>query len=194
MSAPAIQRLETEYFSEKLIGELVVAAAENEGLVKAREATPTLPLQKLLEAFEVACFGALKECAGMYLKDGVTVDDLMAADGPFLILMTLEGQGVGIWDGSWDEFFDSPKTDISAIGKHLEQRLAYFADCTGDGVIPEGLRVAARLSLDLSACGREKGHKCPVCGARYSDKGAEKLTCTNCNYPMPEQISQNYTD
>lgn len=148
------QVIKTEYFSEKLIQELVVMAAEDEELENAREATPLPMLVKMFRAFEMACLGALFEVLGgdkhpYYLKEGVSIQDLMDAEGPFLILMTLLGHGVGIWDGSWDQFFTNPKEDIPDVEKALKSSLAYFASDAGGGSIYEELRFSAMYSLGI---------------------------------------------
>ena len=57
---------------------------------------------------------------------------LMDADATYLVLMTLRGEGVGIWDGSWDRFFTN-RQDLSDIQRFLEQKLRNFADDTGSG-------------------------------------------------------------
>jgi gas vesicle protein len=55
------------------------------------------------------------------------VADLMSGarsrhnNAPFLVFMTLHGHGIGIWDGSWDCYFESHQ--IEKLSKHLEKEL-----------------------------------------------------------------------
>jgi hypothetical protein len=143
----------TEFFAQDVMDALVQMEAESESLKNPNKACAHWTLNAMFEAFEMACWGALYDCLGpvhpYYLKKEFTVQDLMDADGPWLILMTLLGHGVGIWDGSWDEFFTNPKEDIKLVQQHLKTKLSFFADDTGGGVIPEQLRIQACLSLGL---------------------------------------------
>jgi hypothetical protein len=52
------------------------------------------------------------------------ISDLMAFDGgraPYLVFMTLEGHGVGIWDGSWEPYFEGDQ--IKALEEVLREEL-----------------------------------------------------------------------
>jgi hypothetical protein len=74
--------------------------------------------------------------------NGATVDDLMDdGNAAYLVLMTLNGEGVGVWDGDWDEYFD----DAGAIGDLLEKdkRLSYWVSVGGDGHLNELFDLAA---------------------------------------------------
>ena len=71
------------------------------------------------------------------LVEGYTVDDLLEEDCPYLVFMTLRGEGVGIWDGSWDDFFKNPKEDIKKLEKVLKQKLNKYADDSGSGALNE---------------------------------------------------------
>lgn len=165
--------MKLDYFKEETVDQLVQMAAEYEDLEDAREAHATPPLFSVLRAFEAACLGALHEClAGgktsfYYLKENLTPQDLMDAEGPYLILMTLEGHGVGIWDGSWDEFFVNPKRDIPDVQKHLKNALCAFADCTGGGILPEQFRTSAFISLGLNPF--SELDTCDKCGKKLDE-------------------------
>jgi hypothetical protein len=52
--------------------------------------------------------------------------------------MTLAGEGVGIWDGDWDKWFN--KEEIKEIQKSLKSELQEYVDDTGGGRIPNGIR------------------------------------------------------
>jgi len=77
------------------------------------------------------------------MKNDSDDDTLFDAKGPFLVLMTLRGEGVGIWDGDWDEFFVTPNKDIPDLEKFLKQRLGNYADSTGSGSLNEAFMDAA---------------------------------------------------
>jgi hypothetical protein len=49
-------------------------------------------------------------------------DELMDAEGAYLVFMTLEGAGVGIWDGRWDKFYS--REEIEKLKKFLKERLS----------------------------------------------------------------------
>jgi hypothetical protein len=77
------------------------------------------------------------------LKGMFTTDTLMDANGGYLVFMTLRGEGVGIWDGDWDEYFEDPKKDIKDLEKFLEQKLRKYADDTGGGSLNQAIDDAA---------------------------------------------------
>jgi hypothetical protein len=49
--------------------------------------------------------------------------------------MTLRGEGVGIWDGRWDDFYS--QDEIDDVQKFLEEQLGSFADDAGSGSLTE---------------------------------------------------------
>lgn len=77
------------------------------------------------------------------LKGMFTTNTLMDANGGYLVFMTLRGEGVGIWDGDWDEYFEDPKKDIKDLEKFLEQKLRKYADDTGGGSLNQAIDDAA---------------------------------------------------
>lgn len=77
------------------------------------------------------------------LKDMFNADTLMDADGGYNVFMTLRGEGVGIWDGRWDEYFNDPKKDIKSLEKVLKQKLRKYADDTGGGSLNQAIDDAA---------------------------------------------------
>ena len=74
-------------------------------------------------------------------RDDATARDLYAGNGAYLVLMTLRGEGVGIWDGDWDQFYD--EQDLELVEEALKKGLAEYADDTGGGTLTEALRSAA---------------------------------------------------
>jgi hypothetical protein len=71
---------------------------------------------------------------------GATADDLWNTEGPYLVLMTLRGEGVNIHD-EWDRFFTSSALD--RVAQFLEERLGRFADISGAGLLNEAFYNAA---------------------------------------------------
>jgi hypothetical protein len=72
---------------------------------------------------------------------GADADDLWDAEAPYIVLMTLRGEGVGIWDGRWDRFYTD--REIKRVEAILERRLRRFADDTGSGSLEEAFMNAA---------------------------------------------------
>jgi hypothetical protein len=95
-------------------------------------------LEDEVEAYEAALQDALELVAkGFPPSSDVTAEDLWDAEASYLVLMTLRGEGVGIWDGSWDEFFD--EREIEDVERLLKSKLRSFADESGGGSLNEAL-------------------------------------------------------
>jgi hypothetical protein len=75
------------------------------------------------------------------------VDELMHAEAEYLVLMTLRGKGVGIWDGDWDHFF-ADSGEIKPMTVFLKSKLHKFADGTGGGSLEEAFENAAHETCD----------------------------------------------
>lgn len=89
-------------------------------------------------AYENALKEALEEVVERWPPlDEATADELFDDEAPFLVLMTLEGHGVGIWDGSWDKHFD--RNQIEKVQAFLKQKLRKYADGSGSGSLPEAM-------------------------------------------------------
>ena len=64
------------------------------------------------------------------------MDELFSeGEALYLCYMTLAGEGVGIWDGRWDPWFDN--AEIKEIQNLLKTKLSSFVDGTGGGKIPD---------------------------------------------------------
>jgi hypothetical protein len=101
--------------------------------------TVTPALREVVSEYEDALAIALDEGAQEFPPlDGSSGAALFADNAPYLVLMTLRGEGVGIWDGDWDEHYD----DTKPLGEFLERKLHRFADSTGSGRISEALQDA----------------------------------------------------
>lgn len=123
-----------------LLDQFVQMAAESAELSCYDEAEATPEVQAEAKRYDKALAEALSDLVEKYPpKNGATADDLWDAKGPYLVLMTLRGEGVGIWDGRWDEFYD----DTKKVETFLEKRLGKFADDTGGGSLEEAFINAA---------------------------------------------------
>jgi hypothetical protein len=89
-----------------------------------------------------------------WLAPGTSVDDLWEDESGYAVLMTLRGEGVGIWDGRWDHMFrhGSVKQAIDHLRRTLERDLGRWADASGGGVLSDAFgRDAEACSDDPSA-------------------------------------------
>lgn len=92
------------------------------------------------QEYDAALWSALEALVKKHPPRGkATAEDLWDAEAPYLVLMTLRGEGVGIWDGRWDEFYK----DTDDVQDFLESRLKKFADGTGGGKLDESFMNAA---------------------------------------------------
>lgn len=122
------------------LDQLVQMAAESAELEDARDAYATEAVVDAAQHFEDDVEVALSAMVRRYPPKGdATAEDLYEAEGPYLILMTLRGEGVGIWDGSWDEFYD----DTKGPERFLKEKLGKWADDTGAGEFEQVLEDAA---------------------------------------------------
>jgi hypothetical protein len=104
-----------------VIHQLVEMDAESSEYPSYDEAYATEEVQDAASDFDDAVATALDEVAERWPpKDDATGEDLFEAEGPYLVFMTLEGHGVGYWDGRWDEFYD----DTDVFDEFLKKRLA----------------------------------------------------------------------
>ncbi len=71
-------------------------------------------------------------------------------DAPYAVFMTLNGEGVGIWDGRWGEMLTDAQ--IESLSKHLKGRLHDFADGCGSGSDNEALDEATYKRTPVQRC------------------------------------------
>lgn len=123
-----------------LLGQYIEMAAESMELPHPTNAKVTGRVREIAREYDEALWEALEEGVEKYPpKNGATASDLWDAEAPYLVLMTLRGDGVGIWDGRWDEFYD----DTDPIGDFLKEKLRKFEDGTGGGLLAEAFMNAA---------------------------------------------------
>jgi hypothetical protein len=127
----------------ELLDQLVQRTAEGMELKDWESGYANDELREVANEYDHALWLTLNELADEHPpENGGSAADLWAAEAPYLVLMTLGGEGVGIWDGSWDEFY----SNTDAAQKFLKKCLTRFSDSTGAGLIDDALLVAAEES------------------------------------------------
>ncbi len=133
----------------QLLDQFVQMTAESMELDQYDEAEATEEVVEEAKRYDVALAKALRELVEKHPPaDDATADDLWKAKGPYLVLMTLRGEGVGIWDGRWEDFYDDD--EIEEVQRFLKQKLHGFADDTGSGSLE-----AAFMNAAEETCGGE---------------------------------------
>ena len=135
-----------EYINKGTLDWLVQGVADSHGFEDSHlaEATPHVAL--MFSCFEKACESLLEvllQIDDIHPKERTTSSVLMEADAPYLIFMTLNGEGVGIWDGRWDHFFKEDTGSLGVLEDKIKEILFIWADDTGCGVLNEALESAA---------------------------------------------------
>jgi hypothetical protein len=125
-----------------LLQQLVQMAAESMELENWKDADVTPEVIRVATEYDKALEWTLDEVVLRYPpKNGASASDLWSAEAPYLVLMTLGGAGVGIWDGSWDEFYND--ADIKRVQALLERKLGIYADRSGAGKLNDAFMNAA---------------------------------------------------
>lgn len=147
----------------ELLDQLVQMAAESAELENERDAHATEEVRRVAREYDAALAAALDEmCADPDLFPFIpdpedrdrAADMLWDTNGPYLVLMTLRGEGVGIWEDWVDAGFytsghgresgeEKGRASIDDVERFLESRLGRFADVTGSGELEEAFREAA---------------------------------------------------
>ena len=105
----------------RTLDQLVEMEAESFDLPNWRDAEATPAVRRAADNFERALSKALSVWVQKHPpEDGSTVEDLMDEEAGYNVFMTLEGHGVGIWDGRWDHFYKN----TTSLEKFLERALA----------------------------------------------------------------------
>jgi tetratricopeptide (TPR) repeat protein len=138
------------HIDDDTLDHLVQVEAESLGLESYYSGSATPKLKQFIAKYEVILQEVLLEWVSEHplLKmETESPEDQVAAlmnvhsrfgQASYLVLMTLRGEGVGIWDGSWQHFM--PKNEILQLQKVLKVRLRRYA---GDGLINNAIRDAA---------------------------------------------------
>jgi hypothetical protein len=71
------------------------------------------------------------------------VSELMCADGPYAVFMSLNGEGVGVYDYWVHDHKLLSDEDCKALMSYLEAKLSHFANCSGSGSLNEIHEVCA---------------------------------------------------
>jgi hypothetical protein len=118
-------------------------AAESMELDNWEDAEPNEEVFEVAREYDAALKKALAELVEKYPPENdAGAEDLWDANGPYLVLMTLRGEGVGIWDGDWVDFYE----DTDKAEKFLKSKLGKFADGSGSGKLNEAFMNAASES------------------------------------------------
>lgn len=139
------------YIDEDTIDKLVQMAAESADLENWRDAGATPELLHMFDAFEddlektFTMWCKKNPMNGHESRDAGDVEEqveiLMEAEGPYLVLMTLRGEGVGIFDGDWGGYYD--RNTLKKLGNFLKTKLSKWADDSGGGRLNDALEEAA---------------------------------------------------
>lgn len=121
----------------------------------------TPELRRVVREYEAALQWALDEVVMRHPpNDGASAADLYADNAPYLVLMTLQGQGVGIWDGDWDSHYD--QSQIKNVERTLKNKLKMYADDTGSGKIVEALNDAVYDAMREAGYGFDEHTYVPI--------------------------------
>lgn len=115
-------------------------AAESMELDNWKDAEPNDEVFEVAREYDAALKKALAELVEKYPPENdAGAEDLWNANGAYLVFMTLRGEGVGIWDGDWTDFYE----DTDKAEKFLRSKLSKFADDSGSGKLNEAFMTAA---------------------------------------------------
>jgi len=89
--------------------------AENFTEERCTDLTPTANLRAVWRRWGELVSEAFYACPE-------TKDVSLPDDADYDVFMTLDGQGVGIWDGRWDSLFDN-KADLKRVESRLKHSL-----------------------------------------------------------------------
>lgn len=93
-------------------------------------------LQKVKKAFEKDLRKTLKEWGKSRDFDEEEVDELMDDGAAGDVYLTLEGAGVGIWDGRWDDRMAHVRGwDSDKMIAHLRKKLGKYVDSASGGTL-----------------------------------------------------------
>ncbi len=126
---------------------LLDGVREAHGIERRGRSHVTPALRKAIDEYEEELYALLLSFVAVESSwPRRDVEDFVArlwddGDASLNVLMTLNGEGVGIWDGRWDEYFTEP--EIERLTRELKRKLGRYADETGGGSVNEALMEAA---------------------------------------------------
>lgn len=124
----------------QLLLQYVQMSCESAGDGSEEDCAVTEEVIEVAKEYDAALWSALEALVKKHPPKGnATAEDLWDAEAPYLVLMTLRGEGVGIWDGRWDEFYK----DTDDAEKFLKSRLKEFATDGSSGKLEEAFMNAA---------------------------------------------------
>lgn len=132
------------------LAQLIEMTAQSRGLELSNPPEPSPKLRRRVADFCAAVERELGAwCEKNRARMAVMIEgaDLYDAQGPYAVLMTLRGEGVGVDDGRWDHFV----RDGAALGdlkKHLKTRLRRWSDGEGSGLLEDVLEADAEAADD----------------------------------------------
>jgi hypothetical protein len=130
-----------------LLKAYVELAADEHGY-DASDAEVTEDLIAVAKEYDAELRKALDELVKRHPPDATetTAQDLWDADAGYLVLCTLRDEGVGIWAGDWDRFYEDP----AKAEEFLKDRLLDFADASGVGKLNLAFEAAAEESCEVA--------------------------------------------
>lgn len=130
---------------DETLGQLLGIEAESLGYPDI-EVVVTPQLERVVDRYEDELVGVLSVFvarASKWPPSAVEdfVDQLMEeGEAPVNVLLTLRGEGAGIWDGRWDNYFTAD--ELKRLQTLLVRRLSKYADETGSGRLNDAMRDA----------------------------------------------------
>jgi len=126
------ERSKKAHLDDRTLGQLVEMAADSMELPRD-DARVTRDVEQKAKAFERALAQALAVWVQKYPpEDGSDVDDVMDEEAGYLVYMTLDEQGVGIWDGRWDRFYSDTKKLEQYLTRALDRSYRALRDAIND--------------------------------------------------------------
>jgi len=122
-------------------GQILDMVAESEGIDSDVYIEMTSDLEEAIEKYESRLHDALEDVIQKYPpKNDQDINDVLGADADYNVFMTLNGEGVGIWDGRWKHLWNDD--DLENVQKLLMKKLRDVADDTGSGWLNDAFRDA----------------------------------------------------
>jgi len=125
--------------------QVIEMTAESLGVPNPEEAHCNKMCSRAWEAFDDHAYDALEAWVKKHprsLKKGIGFDDLWEEEGEYLIYMTIAGEGVGIWDGSWHHFFRRPEEISKKLVPYLKGKLSKHYEILEHAIVDSAYETA----------------------------------------------------